>query len=204
MTPPIARILLVTLLGALAFAQRTTSLDGQWWLGLNDGEKTHFLAGFIDCFSNDVGDRNKTFPESWYTYARRITQYYQGPNSQVTRGVTSVLFDIRSKHPAKPAVGGESWTGKHGVFTGEYWRQITPEERVAFVEGYLACYRDHLGARPQKFSQPTGTYAENISRWYGINGDDMNSKLADVPIADALYKLADRPATTSDVPSRIN
>ena len=92
----------------------------------------------------------------------------------------------------------------HGVFTGEYWRQITPEQRVAFVECYLACYREHLGARPQKFSQPTGTYAENISRWYGINGDDMNSKLADVPIADALYKLADRPATTSVAPSRIN
>jgi hypothetical protein len=192
MIQPIARMLLATLLGAIAVGQQTKSLDGHWWQTLDNDERVQFLAGFIDCYVYDFGDRNNTFPESWYTYAPRITQYYQQPNSQVSRSVTSVLFDIRSKHPAKPLPGGETWTNRHGFFNGEYWREITPDQRVAFIEGYLACYREHLGARRRKFSKPAGTYAENISRWFGINGDDMNTKLEDVAIADALYKYADR------------
>src|SRR5512146_258792 len=94
-----------SLLSYSASAQ-TPKFDGNWWRDLHDGERVEFLAGFIDCYANDLGDKNNTFPDSWDTYAPRITRYYDAHPQKITRPVIRVLFDVRSPHPPKPPEGG--------------------------------------------------------------------------------------------------
>jgi hypothetical protein len=183
------------LLLSLAAAQQSRKLDGKWWLSIGADERVEFLAGYIDYYANDFGDKNRTFPESWYTYAPRITRYYTQNPQRVTRQATTVLFDVRSKNPPKPQKGGEVWAEKHWFFNGQYWWQIGAAERTAFIEGYLACYREHLSSRPKRFSESAQTYADEISHWFGAGApdpSDINPKREDVAIADVLYRFADR------------
>ncbi len=172
--------------------QKTQRLDGKWWSSLYDQEQVEFLAGYIDCYGNDLGNKG-TFVESWYTYAPRITAYYENHPEWQTRPVTSVLFAVRSKTPPKPLRGGEVWTEKHGFFDGDYWDGITDRQRVAFIRGYLACYQEFLKTRPTSFSKSPESYAEHISRWFGLKSSPsvLNPKRERAAIADALYKFAD-------------
>jgi len=148
----------------------------------------------MDCYGNDFRAKTKTLPESWYTYAPRITEYYKQKPQSVTKLVTSVLFDVRSEHPPQPRKGGEVWIGKHGIFNGEYWGEMHASEATLFVEGYLACYRTHLSSRPEHFSQSASIYADKISDWYFAGAADhhaINAERANIPIADVLHRFAD-------------
>ena len=181
------------LLVSLTVGQRAPESDGRWWLSKGNDERVEFLAGYLDCYVNNFGD-TKTFTESWYTYEQRITRYYQQNPHGVARHVTSVLFDVRSENPPKPHKDGEVWIEKRGFFNGEYWREIGTTQRTAFIEGYLACHREHLSSRPEHFSKSATIYEEQISHRLGIDAadpSDINSKLEDVAIADVLYKFAD-------------
>jgi hypothetical protein len=185
-------VALVLVLFSLAVAQEPPKLDGNWWLSIADDQRVEFLAGYMDCYAADVGDYNRTLQESWYTYAPKITRYYADNPKNICRRATRVLFDVRSKNPPQPLKGGEIWTEKHGPFNGEYWREMKTPVRIAFVEGYLACLREHLPSRAKRFSKAAQTYSDEVSRWYGIDAADRASpKLIDVPIADALYEIAD-------------
>lgn len=177
----------ILLLLGLAAAQQSRKLDGNWWLSIEANERVEFLAGYIDCYTSDFGDKNRTFPESWYAYAPRITRYYTQNPQKVTRRASSVLLDVRSKTPPKPQKGGEVWTEKHGFFNGQYWREMGAAERTAFIEGYLACYREHLPSRPERFARSAETYAGEISQWFGAGATHE-----DAAIADVLYRFADR------------
>jgi hypothetical protein len=189
----ICTFLLVSVI-ACAAAQQKPTLDGNWWVTLRSGDRVQFVAGYIDCYANDFGDKNNTFPESWYTYAPRITRYYERQPASKNQSVAEVLFQVRSTHPPKPQKGGETWKEKHGLFNGEYWRQIGHDERTAFIQGYLACYGEHLKSCNQKFSLAASKYALDISHWFGIRGDDpaeIDPKRENIAIADVLYKFRD-------------
>ena len=183
-----AALFLICFLALLprASGQQIPRLDGHWWQTLYENEKVEFVAGYIDCYANDLGDKNNTFPESWDTYAPRITNYYGDHPEAANRLVTKVLFDVRSKRPPKPQEGGETWTEKHWFFDGEYWGQMGKGERDAFIQGYLACYKEHLASRQQKFSLAANRYAQEVSAWF-----DANPKRYRTAIADVLYKFAD-------------
>jgi hypothetical protein len=186
--------MMVLLLGSVAVGQQQSRFDGAWWRTLSSDERVEFLAGYIDCYANDLGDKNNTFPESWYTYAPRITEYYDQNPAKLTRQVTSVLFNVRSKHPPKPQQGGETWTEKHWFFNGDYWRGLGNAERATFIEGYLTCHEAHLSSRPERFSKSATNYVEKISHWFGVtplDPSEVNAKRERVAIADALYKFAD-------------
>jgi hypothetical protein len=192
--PRIARLLMMVFLFASVAVGQQPKLDGAWWRTLSSEERVEFLAGYIDCYANDFGDKNNTFPESWYTYAPRITQYYDQNPPKLTRQVSSVLFGVRSKLPPKPQKGGETWTEKHWFFNGDYWRGLGNAEREAFIEGYLPCHLEHLSSRPERFTQSSTNYVEKISHWFGVNPtepSEVNAKRAKVAIADALYRFAD-------------
>lgn len=173
---------------------QTRKFDGNWWRDLHDGERVEYLAGFIDCYANDLGDKNNTFPESWDTYAPRITQYYESHPQKVARPVIRVLFDVRSPHPPQPLEGGEVWTEKHWFFNGDYWGQMSKYEEIAFIDGYLSCYRNYLSSRPKKFSLSSSFYAERITRWFDAEpskSPKVIAKREHVAIADVLYKFAE-------------
>lgn len=184
-----------SLLSYPALAQ-TPNFDGNWWRDLHDGERVEFLAGFIDCYTNDFGD-NRTFLESWYTYAPKITKYYDSHPKKIARLVIRVLFDVRSPHPPKPLEGGEVWTEKHGFFNGDYWGQMSRYEQIAYIDGYLSCYRKYPSSRLMKFSRNSTFYAERISRWFDTEpgkSPELIARRERIAIADVLYKFADRPS----------
>jgi hypothetical protein len=188
-------VLVFCLLGT-AVGQTQPPLDGSWWLSHDNYDRIQFVAGYIDCYANDLGDKNNTFPESWDTYAPRITNYYEQNQQHRSRSIGSVLFDVRDKYAPKPQSGGETWTEKHWFFDGGYWHDMNRWERLAFIEGYLACDREHLNSRPEHFSKPVPYYEGRISSWFGAsakNRSEMNVKRQHIAIADALYKFADRP-----------
>lgn len=178
--------ILLLILVPLAIGQQTPKLDGNWWRALYENERVEFTAGYVDCYANDFGDKNNTFPESWYTYAPRITNYYKDHPDSTNRLAANVLFDVRGKYPPKALEGGETWTEKHWFFDGEYWAQMGTGEQDAFVQGYLACYTEHLSTRQLKFSLPASRYAQKISSWF-----ESHPKQYKTAIADALYKFAD-------------
>lgn len=187
----LTRLCLSVLLVASCAAQNLKQ-DGKWWRDLSDGERVEFLAGFIDCYANDLGDKNNTFPESWYTYAPRISSYYQSHPQQLSHSVTQVLFKVRSVHPPKPPKDGEVWRGKHWFFDGEYWGQIGKNEQVAFIDGYLTCYREYLASRTEKFSKSSNTYANGITGWFDAEptrSPKLVTQREKVAIADVLYKV---------------
>lgn len=176
-------------------AAQNSKQDGAWWRDLSDGERAQFLAGFIDCYANDLGDKNNTFPESWDDYAARISKYYDSHPQQLARPVTSVLFDVRSKHPPKPLEGGEVWTEKHWFFNGGYWGEMRRYDQIAFVDGYVSCYRTHLSSHPMRFSKPSSVYAAQISRWFDAEPSKTSKLVAKrekTAIADVLYKFTDQ------------
>lgn len=196
------RLFVSFVLNAVLFvpaSAQTHKFDGNWWRDLHDGERVEFLAGFMDCYADDLGDVNKTFTESWYTYAPRITQYYESHPQKIARPVIWVLFDVRNPHPPKPLDGGEVWTEKHGFFNGDYWGQMSKYEEVAYIDGYLSCYRKYLSSRPKKFSRNSTFYADRISRWFDAEpgkSPKLRARRARMAIADVLYKFAD------DLPAR--
>ncbi len=184
-------ICLLALLVAPCAAQNSKQ-DGTWWRDLSDGERVQFLAGFIDCYANDFGDKNNTFPESWYTYAPRISNYYESHPKLVTRPVSRVLFEVRGTHPPKLAQGGEVWREKHWFFNGEYWGQIGKYEQIAFIDGYLSCYRQYLSSRTEKFSKSSSGYADRITHWFDAEPSKSPKLVAQrekMAIADVLYKI---------------
>lgn len=184
----------ITVLLFIPAPAQTAKFDGNWWRDLHDGERVEFLAGFIDCYANDLGDKNDTFPDSWDTYAARITQYYDSHPQKVARPVIGVLFDVRSPRPPKPLEGGEVWTEKHWFFNGDYWGQMSKYEEIAYVDGYLTCYRKYLSSRPKKFSKSSAFYAESITRWFDAEpgkSPKLAAKRELIAIADVLYKFAD-------------
>ncbi len=188
----LSRVCLLALLVVPCVSQSVRQ-DGRWWRTQSDGERVQFLAGFIDCYANDLGDQNNTFPESWYTYAPRISKYYNSHPGELSRPVIRVLFEVRSAHQPKPLEGGEVWTGKHWFFDGEYWGQLTKDEQVAFVDGYLSCFRQYLSKRKERFSKTSSAYAARITRWFDAEpskSPKLVTKRETTAIADVLYRFA--------------
>jgi hypothetical protein len=174
---------------------QTPKFDGNWWRDLHDGERVEFLAGFIDCYANDLRDKNNTFPDSWDTYAPRITHYYDSHPQKTARPVIRVLFDVRSPNPPKPTAGGEVWNERHWFFDGDYWGQMSKYEQIAYIDGYLSCYRKYLPSRPKKFSKLSVLYAERISGWFDAEpskSPKLVSKRQHVAIAGVLYRFTDK------------
>jgi hypothetical protein len=153
-----------------------------------------FVAGYVDCYAGEVGNW-KTFTESWYAYAPRISRYYDQHPDMLSRPATGVLYEVRSKNPPKPLKGGETWTGKHAIFDGLYWRQMEDPERAAFINGYLSCYLEQLPSRPLRFSKPPAAYADRVSQWFEdepAKSSAMKAKREQIAIADVLHKFTDQ------------
>jgi hypothetical protein len=86
--------------------------------------------------------------------------------------------------------GGEIQPGKHGVFVGDYWRQMEELQRLGFLQGFIECQRRDPRSTAQ-FSRSDEWYVSEISRFFGIREDEMDLTKEYVPIADAIFRLKD-------------
>jgi len=168
------------------------SYDGNWWNSVSKGEKTDFLAGYINCAVYDAEQTNMA-GVAWNLLEPEITKFYRENTSELKTPVVTVLAQFGSTEKLKPPPGGESYPGKYGMFDGEYWRKSFDDERLGFITGYIACQREFK--KPEaSFSREVQWYVDQISKWYGIQPDDpseINTERSLDKIADVLYSLKD-------------
>ena len=168
--------------------------DGSWWAISSNDQRLGYLAGYLDCgfYDRRVELLGRI---SWYELAPRVTRYYLADSARGPMPVSAVALKLAAPDLAqKPRKGAEAHIGMHGVFDGEYWRQIGPEGRAAFVAGYLDC-RFEDGLQREAFPNPAHWYATRISAWYGISNVDpseINEARASAKIAHVLAGLQKR------------
>jgi hypothetical protein len=173
---------------ASSAAQAPRTEDGAWWLSVSSDQRTGFLAGYIDCAVYDAGERQFA-AASWISMEPKISSYYASHPASLDRPVASILPEFAGKSPDSKPAGGDDFSERHGIFDGEYWRQATPDHRVGYLRGYLACESERRDPKPG-FPRNVNWYVQQISAWYGIKRDDpgaINAKRAGRKIADVLY-----------------
>jgi hypothetical protein len=168
------------------------AIDGNWWRASDKAQREGFLAGYVDCSTAEA--KNKVFEVQWNNYEPKITEFYNAHPTELKKPVAEVFLQVIGQYPQNPKAlaTGEKYTGKHGMFDGEYWRQV-PDQREGFVQGLLVCYQG-LKTKRATFSKPAAWYASEISKWYGVREDDpseINEKRVSVAIADVLLKFRD-------------
>ena len=123
-----------------------STYDRVWWQSTPQDERTQFIAGYLDCAAYDLkAGETKLAEAQWNVIEPKITTYYASQSGSNFTTVPSLILilGVSSHSPDRAA---ERHPGKHGIFDGDYWRQITPSGRVGFVEGYVAC----RGSKPEQ------------------------------------------------------
>ncbi len=185
-------ILCIFLISLFSACAEATSYDGKWWNAVSKDERTGFLAGYIDCAVYDAGQKNMA-DASWDLLEPRITRFYRGNASDLMKPVATVLVQLSSQGSPQKPKDGESYSEKHGIFDGEYWRQLLDDERLGFVEGYMVCQKQYKKPAAS-LSHEAKWYVAQISKWYGIQPNDpseINEKRSSKKIADVLYSFKD-------------
>lgn len=163
--------------------------SGNWWRSVSVDERSGFLAGYADCHIFDLA-RPGLSGIAGTLAERRVTEYYQSHPDDRGKSVGAVLLLVANQAippPAAPGFGpAESYPGPHGGFDGDYWRQMPPEHRRGFVEGYLECRKQ--GGRP--LPRSADWYVPRITEWYRVVDDQADVERAPEKIADVLMRLA--------------
>ena len=163
-----------------------STYDYGWWQSTPVDERTQFIAGYLDCAAYDLGE-TKLADAQWNVIEPKITTYYASQPKSIHRTVPSLILILGvSSHSTDPAA--ERYPGKHGIFDGDYWRQITPSGRVGFVEGYTAC-RDSNRQQKQFAAHTTAWYVGKISGTYRLTDDsDIDDRRASEKIATIIQE----------------
>jgi hypothetical protein len=186
-------ILCILFISSFSACAEETSYDGKWWNSVSKDQRTEFIAGYIDCASDDAGQLNLA-NASWNLLEPKITKFYRENASNLMKPVITVLLQITLQERPQKRKDGEVFSEKHGIFDGEYWRQIMDEERLGFIEGYLACQKQY-NKPAASFSREAQWYVTQISNWYGIRADnpsEINEKRSSKKIADVLFLFKDK------------
>ena len=187
------------LLGVLVAPPRAVgkTLNGHWWARLSPREKRSALAGYADCYSSDVksdGDFDQASPST----LDAVDRYYTTPKHMGDQivGIFRRYIDLDAAKFKSAGAGahdgGERWIDKHGYYNGDYWHELDPDQRVAFVSGYVICEEHYIGATVH----PSALFLEHsISSWFGTSDTDvsaLNARRADDKIGNVLVKALRR------------
>lgn len=155
--------------------------DSVWWQATPLDERTQFIAGYLDCAAYDFG-RTKLSDAQWNVIEPKITMYFASHSGTIPRTVPSLILSLgRSSHSADREP--EIHAGQHGIFDGNYWREITPSGRLGFVEGYNAC-RSSKPNQKRFLTHPATWYVIQIDETYKITPDnDIDEHVASAKIA---------------------
>lgn len=164
--------------------------DEKWWSQKDSEEQEGFLNGAADCL---VWVAHKKWVSHSVAWARpKITEYYRTHEATGTLPVIEVWHTVLSDAPPdinSPAA--EKWTNPHGYYDGQYWREGSMSEHVAFLEGYLECLRTQLvPPTTQTYSRSITYYVDKIDKYIDEKAHPHSDHEA---IADILARFRDRP-----------
>jgi hypothetical protein len=158
-----------------------------WWGSAPHDERVEFIAGYIDCAVYDQGDTQLAGVQ-WNVIEPEITRFYASHSKATNQTVPSLILSLGVKSHSNDHTS-EQHSEKHGIFDGDYWRQITQLGRIGFVEGYLDCRRSKSQS-PQFAAHSTAWYVSQIGNAYALTKeDDIDDNRASEKIATIIQKL---------------
>ena len=112
-------ILCIFLISLFSACAEATSYDGKWWNAVSKDERTGSLAG-ASIAQSMMPDRRTwlTFP----TYSNLGSKVLCGMHQILETGSCSSCATSSQGSPQKQRC--RSYSEKHGIFDGEYWRQL--------------------------------------------------------------------------------
>lgn len=158
--------------------------DGHWWVLLPDPEKESFVMGYYDCYVFDRGARN--YPDGSYKQiVSWLNEFYDLKSDNLSTPISNAFYRISVKMPGHIPKNTE----RHGFFDGEFWRQMSNQERSSFIRGYINCGR---GSQAKNSDEIVDRYLKAISGYYGIDDDDasvINDEASTRKIGDIIKKV---------------
>lgn len=140
-----------------------------WWASTARDERIQFIAGYLDCAAYDRG-KTEMAKWQWDVMEPKITKYYASHPESPDQTVPSLILALGATDGSTDQAP-EVYPEKHGIFDGDYWRQITSPGRAGFVEGYIACSDSAMEGRKLD-SHPTAWYVNQINRTYRLTGEN--------------------------------
>jgi hypothetical protein len=189
-------ILAAMLMGCLSAraAEPKARYDGKLWLEMSWGERSNFVWGYSDCDVDILG--NRYWPAAPDLEREMFDYYYYAQNkSRLAEPIRVLMKRLLVKHRNDPPPKqlskeeeGEVWPERHGFFDGEFWRQASDGERLAFVRGQVECFH-HEPRSKRRFSKLPAEYVREISKWYEAEGLESNRDKEKIP--EVLLRFAD-------------
>ncbi len=171
-------------------ARAANPRDGAWWLAVTTERREGYVAGVVDCSSTE-GKNRSIGTERLSSLQKRATKHYADHPDQAGKLAVRVILEVGPKKALPVPKGGEVYSGEHGFFDGNFWRMMSEDQQLGFVEGYIDCL-SMVQPKGAPFSKDPAWYQEWISEWLGTTQRDQGVIRLDretAAIANAL-KLA--------------
>ena len=199
------RSLFFLIIFALAVGARSQSLqpvndaapakqtfDGRWWVRSDAEERSGFINGASDCLTWTA--HKKGFNATPEQLANKITKFYELHPESISSSVINVWQKVADQPKASNGGKdeGEVWKNAHWYLNGDWWAQISEDQQLGFVEGYLWCLKTQVPTPTDSYSKPPDAYRRKIDAFV-----KANPKLGNEAVAVTLHRYRDRDAATS-------
>src|SRR5271165_3863518 len=160
---------------------------GTWWLKSDAEERAGFINGVADCMTWTVHE--KGFNATPEQLTDRISKFYASHPEAAGLSVIDVWRKLDDR--PQPSTGtegqGETWKNAHWYLNGDWWAQISEDQQLGFVEGYLWCLRTQVPPPTDGYSASPNTYRRKIDAFV-----KANPKLGKEAVAVTLRRYRDQ------------
>jgi hypothetical protein len=165
---------------------------GTWWLKSDAEERAGLLNGVADCMTWTA--HKKGFNATPEQLTDRVSKFYASHPEAVTLSVIDVWRKLDDR--PQPSTGtegqGGTWKNAHWYLNGDWWAQISEDQQLGFVEGYLWCLRTQVLPPTDSYSASPDTYRRKIDAFV-----KANPKLGKEAVAVTLRRYRDQDAAAS-------
>jgi hypothetical protein len=146
------------------------------------------IAGFVHCYRS-ASSHKDAFTQSDDTAAiRMIDKTIKGGKDTPLGNL--ILQALNTAPNAKPDVHAEHWSGPYGFASGLWWRQISDQDRQAYVQGVFWCTEEVDYVKVITHSNSVQLAVKQLNDWYVISDEDWKDPRSnahvDVPVVLAM------------------
>ena len=142
-------------------AKEIVAYEGRWWASAEREERTGFLIGVADCWSDaDLqGPRGGDLED----VDKAISKHYESHPRDQTLSIVEAWAKVEAYLPVRThPEDGERYRHPHGFLDGNWYKQGSYPERIGYLQGYLGCLQTYLNDPPQKYSRSVGYYDDHV------------------------------------------
>jgi len=158
------------------------------WHTYSTEQQRLIIAGFADCYRTSPS-RKDAFEQSDYVAVIRMVNEAVNSRKQSSLGKL-ILESLMSARRAKPDVHAEHWSGPYGFDSGLWWRQISDQNRQAYVQGVFWCAEEVDNIKVIAPDKSVQFAVKQLNDWYVISDEDWkdprSNARVDVPVVLAM------------------